>query len=100
METKMKVWVLEPTDTSKDSWKGSEHLLRIVVVAESESDARRAAGKGRYKTHTTTSPYHGEGTPPGERTTVSPWEDHSASSCTPAEKFDDLVLAIEPYGMR
>ena len=96
----MKVWVLEPTDMSKDSWKGSDPHARIVVVAESEGDARRAAGKGRYKTYTTTSPYHGEGTPPGERTTVSPWEDHSASSCKPAEKFDDPVLAIEPHGMR
>ena len=100
MEVGMAVWVLEPIDISNDTWIGSDPIARIVVVADIENDARKAAAENQLKTFTKTSPHHDEGTPPSERNTVSPWRDRSASSCTRAEIFADPIIAIELLGTR
>ncbi len=93
----MSVWVLEPKDTSKESWRGSRtDLARVVVVADSEVDARKIVASSMLVNAKT----YDETTPPIDRTTKSPWRDRGASSCTAAEGFDDPIIAIEAHGMR
>ncbi len=67
---------------------------RVVVVAETESDARKAAAEYptiRGKTYETS-------VPADKRTTESPWLDRGSSSCTPADKMGETVIAIEVRG--
>ncbi len=94
----MSVWVLKPEDMSKESWRGSRtDLARVVVVADSEQDARKIAASSMLVNAKT----YDKTTPPIDRTTeLSPWQDHGASSCKAAEKFDDPIIAIEVHGMR
>ncbi len=93
----MSVWVLEPSDTSKESWRGGrDDLVRVVVVAGTAADAREIAASSMAVNIKS----YDRSTPPGERTTMSPWQDHGASSCTAAEEFDGPIIAIEPRGMR
>lgn len=83
----MAVWVLEPKDTSR------EDVTRIVVVADSEEEARAIAARRFMVTHDNS-------TPARERDPDSPWRDRGATSCKQVEEFDDPVIAIEPPGMR
>ncbi len=110
----MAVWVLEPKDVSNEAWRGGrDDLARVVVVADTEGDARQAAANSRIVGHLTAYQRvtrarrpkgpgwsYDDSTPPGERSTLSPWKDRGASSCTPAEQFDDPIIGIEPEGMR
>ncbi len=101
----MAVWVLEPKTKGglrlHESWRGSrDDLVRVVVVADTESDARGAAADSMLVGAKT----YDKITPPSDRTTLSPWRDHGASSCTSAEfladKSRDPIIAIEPHGLR
>jgi hypothetical protein len=39
----MSIWELQPIDTSHNDWRASDYLGRLVIRADSESDARHIA---------------------------------------------------------